>query len=1090
MRATTRDNASMSRAGAETIAVLWSIRDWARAIAALPAEGSLPCRSVLVPRERVAHALRRELVREGLAAALAGTRFLTPLATALELLQAAGLALTAGEEQRRPARLAALFHSELGLAHFPPALLRERPGWGEAFARALRDLEGALLRPEDLDAAGDARLGDVAAVWRAVEGAAGASWTAARIFAEAAGRLGREPACWPHPGPVLAVADGHETAARAAFIRAIPGLRLALWGARPLRERHLQRVLVLHGPAAAEALRAAVAPRGAGSERELLAAYLFEPPAVLADPARPRSRGADGTVDLEEHAGLEEELEASADWVARQVLEGTPLEEVGVLLPALDPLAGMLCDRLARLPWPGGELPVHVAGGLPLASRAAGARLLALVRALRAHLAGDAVAELLPALRTTPPGERHLSLGAATDLLWSLGTAGGAPGRPEGALDWAPRAAARESALARQLEAARQAEDAAEGAGPARRPHELERLLGDLRAVRPALEALVELARLVLAGAPLAELWPALRAFAADWLLQPGGGPPAHALVAGPLDALATDEIAGRTAGDEALALVEAAIAATRVAEGRYGEPAVYVGSVAGAQGLSFRALRVIGLAEGHLPALPREDPVVPDALRAALEEARGTAVPGTAERALADLHALEAAVRNATGRVALSFARRGVDQSEREPGSVLLEAAAALGRAPAAGGRAPAIPDLVALRRDGFRPARAARLAFRTRHPLGEAAWQDAIARAPGPIPAHWRGDGALDLSRLAALLEPGPGGPLDGLLGDTAGLPVPGLGPERPISPSRLERLLECPYRFLLQDLLGLDEPAAAPPRREIGQPAYGGLVHRVAEAFYRIHGTAFCAREGRLADWIERAEPLVEREFQAFLAEYPLVGESVQRQQRERLRTDLRDLLEYDWREGAGRRFVAVERSFGGAAPVELAVAGGTLFVRGRIDRIDVDRGRTLVRDLKTGRPHRRLGAEADPHPVRDTQIAVYGLVARALAPAWGLPEAIAVAYAYVGRGASERSFRDDFDEVLAPAARQWLGAAAALLRDRLFPRTPDPADCSFCAFRPVCGDEVYARARGLLEGGGAAALARFARLKGLGDPEAAG
>src|SRR5262245_38498157 len=55
-----------------TVHVFWNTRDWARAIAEMPAEGPLPARTVLVPRERVAHALRRELIRIGQADVLNG----------------------------------------------------------------------------------------------------------------------------------------------------------------------------------------------------------------------------------------------------------------------------------------------------------------------------------------------------------------------------------------------------------------------------------------------------------------------------------------------------------------------------------------------------------------------------------------------------------------------------------------------------------------------------------------------------------------------------------------------------------------------------------------------------------------------------------------------------------------------------------------------------------------------------------------------------------------------------------------------------------------------------------------------------------
>ncbi len=79
------------------------------------------------------------------------------------------------------------------------------------------------------------------------------------------------------------------------------------------------------------------APKTAGSERNLLASFFFEAPLVLASPARPRSDGPDGTVGIDEHAGVEAEVEAAAAWAARQIAEGTALEEIAILAPARDP---------------------------------------------------------------------------------------------------------------------------------------------------------------------------------------------------------------------------------------------------------------------------------------------------------------------------------------------------------------------------------------------------------------------------------------------------------------------------------------------------------------------------------------------------------------------------------------------------------------------------------------------------------------------------------------------------------------------------------------------------------------------------------
>ena len=61
--------------------------------------------------------------------------------------------------------------------YFPTRLLQEKPGWNEAFAGTITDLEAAELSPERLEAEGDPRLADVATIWRALNRLAGASWT-------------------------------------------------------------------------------------------------------------------------------------------------------------------------------------------------------------------------------------------------------------------------------------------------------------------------------------------------------------------------------------------------------------------------------------------------------------------------------------------------------------------------------------------------------------------------------------------------------------------------------------------------------------------------------------------------------------------------------------------------------------------------------------------------------------------------------------------------------------------------------------------------------------------------------------------------
>lgn len=198
------------------VKVLWHVRDWADAIAALPATGPLPCRTVLVPRERVAHVLRRELVKAGRADVLAGTRFVAVAQAAVDVLGGAAADFEPGEEALRAARLVALFRAGLPLRHFSVGLLRDKPGWDDAFARTISDLEGAGLRPADVESAGGSpRLRDVAAIWRALEESAGRSWTMQRVYVEAAAALEADSDLWPFEGAVLASAGTDLTVARA-----------------------------------------------------------------------------------------------------------------------------------------------------------------------------------------------------------------------------------------------------------------------------------------------------------------------------------------------------------------------------------------------------------------------------------------------------------------------------------------------------------------------------------------------------------------------------------------------------------------------------------------------------------------------------------------------------------------------------------------------------------------------------------------------------------------------------------------------------------------------------------------------------------
>lgn len=1060
----------MSGARAVRISSLW---DWAGCVADLAREGPLPVSTVIVQQQAVAQALRRELCSTGRGDALLGAAFIRPLSAALAVLEADGVVATAAEGSRRALRIRSLLTSDIGLRYFRGEGFRTGLGWDEAMSRTISRLEAGGLAPKDLLSHNDSsgRLSDLAVIWERLEATAGTSWTPARVLAEAAERLQANPGLWPYDGPTLAAVNGDIDMVTAQFLRAIPGVCLGVLVSRPAREHYLARLDALFGADVAAAAALGPTARPGTRELDVLSEMLFEAPEKLGAADRPRSSGPDGTVVLEEHAGVEEEIEAAVDWVGRLVLEdGVPLEQIALLLPRMDPLAAMVVDRLGRLPT---AVPSFVSGGLPLAREAAGTRVLGVLRALRGYLDIESMASILGYLRPAGTAERRLSCAEAVMVAGMLGTVGGSVERREGALEWAACIERRRAELALRCAAApghpssdRQAREDAD-------------LLDCLARVGPAVEALTAVASAVVGRQPLPVLWPLLGSFLENWVLLPGDGAPLPRLLEGALASFCDDHCATTLTGTEAIAAVEDVLLGLRTATGRFGDPAVFVGTVRAAAGLSFKAVRFLGLAEGAFPGVGREDPVLPLAIATGF----GSALLSPDDRMLADLHRVARLVRDTTGTVVLSAPRRTLEGTEREPSFILLEVAAALGRPDVrtGGQKQSSIPDAVALARTAFLPARAAARGWRLANPLTATAFLDRAAVA-GEIPPSWTARPMFDLQRIRKLMQPGAFGAMDGLLGDTARLlKTPGFSAERPISASGLRELLECPHRFLLARLLGWREPGDVPGAASIVDPApYGTLFHALVEEFFREYGTPFGRRERTLVHWQGIGAALADAAFRQLLGSYPLSGEGATDQQRKRLLEDMASYLKREW-EGERRRYVGVEKPFGWADdPVALTVGKRQLFVHGSIDRLDVEGDTVLVRDVKTGKAHPRTGDEQGPVPVLDVQVGLYGLVLSKMAGTWKLPARVAVAYEYVGRGEGRREFVADY-EVLARATMNWLKTATALLAEGRFPRTPnaDP-DCRYCSFLPVCGDEGAARAPQVLANS-TGALALFQTLK---------
>jgi RecB family exonuclease len=536
---------------------------------------------------------------------------------------------------------------------------------------------------------------------------------------------------------------------------------------------------------------------------------------------------------------------------------------------------------------------------------------------------------------------------------------------------------------------------------------------------------------------------------------------------------------------------------------GRFGEPRITIGSLGGAAGLTFDAVRIMGLCEGAWPSRPPVDPILPDVDRIHLETvaAAPEAIPRRDDRPLQQLCSFYRVIQGVRSRLVLSFARQSADGTIKEPSSIYLEAATAL-RRPVGGKPAPPVPSLKDLRLGYFVPAREAEL---NPPALGEfTVCREVAGRAASPkalvLPASWRmsptsppaapaASSATDLSRMRDLIlfdRSNRVGPQDGIFTRDWPLPrLPGLTEDAPLSASRISGFLSCPHGFLLDNILHWEEPPSAPSTREIGQPSYGSLLHQVAESFFSQNGPEFtsCRRTAaKWNQWKQKADTVVDRQFKLFLEEYPLLSGRVHKQQRERLFRDFVRLLDFEWHNRQDLKFRAAEFRCGFPDPICLDLAGRRFFVRGVIDRLDELNGRLFIRDFKSGKGRPREKDEAAPTPVLDSQLAVYALIMNALhkkdPKRW--PEVGGVAYFYPDpRGAMERLFTDDLSDLLEKG-RDWLAAMAELVEGRQFPRTDNEDDCGYCPFVPVCGEQAKGAAGEKLKDAGPL-VKRFLALK---------
>jgi RecB family exonuclease len=748
--------------------------------------------------------------------------------------------------------------------------------------------------------------------------------------------------------------------------------------------------------------------------------------------------------------------EAEVEEVFRRIARGgAPLDHVEIACP-MPEQAALVWEKAQRHEW-----PVTIGPGIPVALTRPGRALLAFCEWVAGGLAASRLRRMLQSgdLRLDADG---FTAGQAARLLaraqatWGRQTYAAALGRLIESLQGrAGDPEQSDEARARYAERATQAQ-------------RLRRWTADLLALVPERS-----------GPPLGQWLDAAVAFVKTFARKTSelDGEAAVALTEALADLRALGDLA-RPASD-ALALIRGRFDGLTVGGDRARPGHLHVTTLADAGHAGRARTFVIALEEGGVfPALV-EDPALLDAERARIDPALRTSEDRVGEA----LYRIVSRLGGLGGRVCLSYSCRDLRQARATfPSWVLLQAVRVLRPGEEwtydrlleeLGEPVSAVPA---------EPAQA----------LSDAGWwlaglrradASALPAVREGFPALARGE-AAEAARASEAFTAH-----DGLVPEAG----PRLDPRvsgAAVSPTSLEDLAKCPFRYFLQRGLGLDPIDDSEPDPDVwlDPMTRGSILHELYATIMREirerKEAPDPARHGA------RLRALGEQALAAQRALVPPPSDGVFEREARELQNDLALFLKFEAEDHGRRRPLGFEVAFGGATegeelgrrePVTIDLGDGLRFrLRGRMDRIDrlVD-GTYEVVDYKTGGPFLPGGLNATFAGGRQLQHALYALAAAELLRERDAEARVVGSYYFpTTRGRRERPVR--------PASTQ--AQAAAVLRDLFdllaagaFIHSPDKEDCRFCEFGRACGPRAAERAKAKIDGGDNAPLEAYRRLR---------
>lgn len=552
----------------------------------------------------------------------------------------------------------------------------------------------------------------------------------------------------------------------------------------------------------------------------------------------------------------------------------------------------------------------------------------------------------------------------------------------------------------------------------------------------------------------------------------------AHQAVQAALDRLATlDSLAGPVTRAVFADTLEAELDTSPGRVGRIGV-GVHAGPLSFAVGQTFDLAVVLGACEGVLPGAPPSEALLSDGDRALADGALALDADRIAEQR-AQLWAVLAGAERAVMVLPRGDLRA---TAQRQPSRWLREL---VGTRPVPARRVPsyaagvaqaAFPSTIGQHRlRALQHATSAGEAFAA-HPL--------VTEHPA-----LRSGAALVSARAAHTLTEYDG--------DLSGLAIEPLG-SHPISPTRLEAWVACPFGWFMQYVLGVEPVEQPDEQMQISPKDRGTLVHEALDAFHQRVVAGELPQPGANG-WGEVHRAALLQAFDEVAAQMErrgLVGRSAfwlaeQNRQRHELLTWMRHDSEVVTRRGA--RVVASEHRFGSAerAPAVVRLPdGGEVLLRGAADRIDqCADGSIVVTDHKTGRraAYKDI-SETDP-TAGGTRFQLPAYAAAALAAAGAAPDTRVLAeYSFLAKGDFKR-----VEAVFTPSTWAEVGAHMARvidgIRSGLYVGRPEKAQyrLSFVSC-PYCDPDGLGTAERWAEFERKTADPRVAALLGLDDSEA--